>query len=52
MLQPKICLPLQKYKGLDLEISLQGGYATQIGIDNGTYPSSKFYTVGLNVTFK
>ena len=40
------------YKGLDPEIGLQGGNATQNGIDNGTYPSSRFYTVGLNVTFK
>ncbi|MGN6179416.1 MAG: SusC/RagA family TonB-linked outer membrane protein [Mucilaginibacter sp.] len=39
------------YKGLDPEIGTQGGYATQNGIDNGTYPSSRFYTVGLNVTF-
>jgi len=40
------------YKGLDPEIGVQGGNATQNGIDNGTYPSSRFYTVGLNVTFK
>jgi TonB-linked SusC/RagA family outer membrane protein len=39
------------YKGLDPEIGLQGGNATQNGIDNGTYPSSRYYTVGLNVTF-
>ena len=26
--------------------------ATQAGIDNGTYPSSRYFTVGLNVTFK
>lgn len=40
------------YKGLDPEIGVQGGNATQNGIDNGTYPSSRFYTIGLNVTFK
>ena len=39
------------YKGLDPEIGLQGGNATQNGIDNGTYPSSRYLTVGLNVTF-
>jgi TonB-linked SusC/RagA family outer membrane protein len=39
------------YKGLDPEIGLQNGNATQNGIDNGTYPSSRYYTVGLNVTF-
>jgi TonB-linked SusC/RagA family outer membrane protein len=42
---------ITSYKGLDPEIGAQGGYATQNGVDNGTYPSSKFYTVGLNVTF-
>jgi len=40
------------YKGLDPEIGIQGGNATQNGIDNGTYPSSKFYTIGINVTLK
>ncbi len=40
------------YKGLDPEIGVQGGNATQNGIDNGTYPSSRYYTIGLNVTFK
>jgi TonB-dependent starch-binding outer membrane protein SusC len=40
------------YKGLDPEIGVQGGNATQNGIDNGTYPSSRYFTVGLNVTFK
>jgi len=39
------------YKGLDPEIGIQGGNATQNGIDTGTYPSSRFYTVGVNVTF-
>jgi TonB-dependent starch-binding outer membrane protein SusC len=42
---------ITSYKGLDPEIGLQGGNATQNGIDTGTYPSTKFYTVGLNVTF-
>ncbi|MDR3697170.1 TonB-dependent receptor [Mucilaginibacter sp.] len=39
------------YKGLDPEIGQQGGNATQTGIDNGTYPSSRFYTIGLDLTF-
>lgn len=39
------------YKGLDPEIGMQNGNATQNGVDNGTYPSSRFFTVGLNVTF-
>jgi len=42
---------ITSYKGLDPEIGTQGGYATQTGVDNGTYPSSRFFTVGLNVTF-
>jgi TonB-linked SusC/RagA family outer membrane protein len=40
------------YKGLDPEIGIQGGNATQNGLDNGTYPSSRYFTVGLNVSFK
>lgn len=38
------------YSGLDPEIGSSGG-PTGNGIDVGTYPISKFYTVGLNVTF-
>jgi TonB-linked SusC/RagA family outer membrane protein len=38
------------YKGLDPELGTTDGSATQNGIDNGTYPSSRFYTVGLNLT--
>ena len=42
---------ITKYSGLDPEIGVQGGNATQNGVDNGTYPSSRFFTFGLNVTF-
>ena len=42
---------ITKYSGLDPEIGVQNGNATQNGVDNGAYPSSKYYTVGLNVTF-
>ena len=42
---------ITKYSGLDPEIGLQNGNATQNGVDNGTYPSSRFYTLGVNVTF-
>lgn len=42
---------ITKYSGLDPEIGVQNGNATQNGVDNGAYPSSRFYTVGLNVTF-
>ncbi len=41
---------ITKYSGLDPEIGIQGGNATQNGIDNGTYPSSKYFTIGLNIT--
>jgi len=42
---------ITKYSGLDPEIGIQGNNATQNGVDNGTYPSSRFFTFGLNVTF-
>ena len=36
------------YSGLDPEV---GGSSTVFGIDEGTYPSARQYTVGLNLTF-
>ena len=42
---------ITNYTGLDPEIGLKGGSATQSGVDNGTYPSSRYFTFGLNVTF-
>ena len=42
---------ITKYSGADPEIGIQNGNATQNGVDNGTYPSSRFYTLGLNVIF-
>jgi len=42
---------ITSYTGLDPEIGIQGGNATQNGVDNGTYPSSKYFTFGLNATF-
>jgi len=42
---------ITKYTGLDPEIGLQNGNATQNGVDNGTYPSSRYFTVGINVIF-
>jgi TonB-dependent starch-binding outer membrane protein SusC len=41
---------ITSYTGLDPEIGLHNGNATQNGVDNGTYPSSHFYTLGLNLT--
>ncbi|MEP7108544.1 MAG: TonB-dependent receptor [Ferruginibacter sp.] len=47
---------ITNYSGLDPEIGLpvQGNGARNVyasGVDIGTYPTSKFYTVGFNVTF-
>jgi hypothetical protein len=42
---------ITKYSGLDPEIGIQGGNATQNGIDNGTYPSSRFFTFGISAGF-
>ena len=42
---------ITKYTGLDPEIGIQNGNPTQNGVDNGTYPVSRYYTLGLNVTF-
>ncbi len=42
---------ITSYKGLDPEVGMQGGNATQNGVDNGIYPSSRYYTVGINATF-
>ena len=44
-------LTFTKYTGLDPEIGIQNANATQNGVDNGAYPSSRFFTFGLNVTF-
>ncbi|MEO5893730.1 MAG: TonB-dependent receptor [Ferruginibacter sp.] len=47
---------ITKYKGLDPEIGIPqdangNRLPTASGVDVGTYPSSRFYTFGLNVTF-
>lgn len=47
---------LTKYTGLDPEIGVPqdvngNRLPTASGVDVGTYPSSKFYTLGVNVTF-
>jgi len=43
-----------KYSGMDPEINLRGygaGNDRQIGVDGGSYPASKQYIVGLNISF-
>ena len=42
---------ITKYSGIDPEIGIQFGNPTQNGVDQGTYPSSRYYTFGLNLTF-
>jgi len=42
---------MTKYTGLDPEIGIRNANATQNGVDNGTYPSSRYFTFGVNVTF-
>ncbi|MFT3933014.1 MAG: TonB-dependent receptor [Chitinophagaceae bacterium] len=41
---------ITKYTGLDPEIGIQGGNPIFNGVDNGVYPSSRFFTFGLNVS--
>jgi hypothetical protein len=43
-------LTLTKYSGLDPEVSSKGGDANA-GIDHFTYPNSKSFSIGLNMTF-
>ncbi len=37
------------YKGYNPEVNQQGTSSTALGIDYGTYPQSRIYTVGLNL---
>ena len=38
-----------KYKGYNPEVNQQGTSSTALGIDYGTYPQARIYTVGLNL---
>lgn len=42
---------LTKYRGYDPELSWTGSNAAQLGIDMGTYPQSRTFIFGLNLTF-
>jgi len=44
-------LTITNYKGLDPEVSSQGGNQNTAGYDWATVPQSKTFTTGLNVTF-
>jgi TonB-linked SusC/RagA family outer membrane protein len=39
------------YSGYDPEVSYMGKVSVGAGIDNGSYPTSKMYVVGLNLNF-
>ena len=41
---------LTKYTGLNPEVSI-GGSSTTPGVDSGSYPIARTYTLGINVTF-
>ena len=42
---------LTKYRGYDPELSWTGGNAAQLGIDYGTYPQTRSFIFGLNLSF-
>ncbi|QRR02058.1 SusC/RagA family TonB-linked outer membrane protein [Dyadobacter sandarakinus] len=51
-LQATNLFTITKYSGLDPEVSRNtGGSPIVFGIDEGSYPTSRQYTVGLNLTF-
>jgi len=42
---------LTKYTGYDPELNAGGNSATLLGVDNGTYPQTRSFIFGLNLTF-
>ena len=44
-------LTFTRYNGYDPEVSIMGQNSVGAGMDNGAYPTSKMYTLGLNVRF-
>ena len=42
---------ITKYSGYDPELSWTGDNAAQLGIDNGTYPQTRAFIFGLNLSF-
>ncbi len=42
---------LTKYRGYDPELSWNGSSAAQLGIDMGTFPQTRSFIFGLNLTF-
>ena len=44
-------LTLTKYDGYDPEVSIMGDNSVGAGMDNGAYPTSKMYLLGVNVKF-
>jgi hypothetical protein len=53
-IQGQNLLTFTKYSGMDPEINLRNytaGNDRQIGVDGGSYPVSRQYIVGLNLSF-
>jgi TonB-dependent starch-binding outer membrane protein SusC len=44
-------LTFTDYKGFDPEVNFQGGSNTVQGVDFGTYPQTRNFILGLNITF-
>jgi len=42
---------LTKYRGYDPELNMGGNSATMLGVDFGTYPQTRSFIFGLNLTF-
>lgn len=42
---------LTKYKGMNPEVSANGLNGLYLGVDNSSYPVSRVYTFGVNITF-
>lgn len=44
-------LTLTKYSGYDPEVNMDGGSASLLGLDYGTYPQNRSFIFGTNITF-
>jgi hypothetical protein len=42
---------ITKYTGLDPEVGASQANDNVFGLDNGRYPASRIYSLGLNITF-
>ena len=44
-------LTISNYSGMDPEVGFGGGVTWASGVDNGYYPSSRTFMVGVNLKF-